>query len=196
MTEPNALISTIPRKKTPLAYASLMLAELCDRIEEQEDREGPIDAALIAAFEDTALSFADGVDRRIAFDTFIKGSIETARQAREQWNAQVQLLKLVHEKFKERTKAIVETTLAKDPELEFRGKLGKLAIQRNPPSLVLAFGDKVLTLDLIKFFGIDMEFVRVSYAVDTERVKGALRAGTEITWAALRSDATHLRFRK
>ena len=82
------------------------------------------------------------------------------------------------------------------PDLPYAGKLGKLALQKNPASLQLAFGDKSLTPDMISYFNITQEYVKVRYDLDMPKVKADLQAGKAIDWAALKTDGCHLRIRK
>jgi hypothetical protein len=176
------------KKKTPLAEAASLLTELCERIDNGEN----LDHALMAAFNETKLDLAEAVDRRIAFDHWCKGAIEAARQARNDWDERKKLLEALLERFKENTKAIIEA----NPDLPYAGKLGRLALQKNPPSVQYAFGTKDVTPDLIDYLGIPREYVRVTYEIDTAKVKADLLAGKEITWAALKTDGCHLRVRK
>lgn len=175
--------------KQPMDLAALVLAELCDKIDNGAD----LDQELVRAFDDAKLTLAAAVDRRIAFDTWIKGAIEAAREARTQWEERVQLLKAMHERFKANTLAIVQAA-----DVPYQGSLGKIRAQRNPVGVKLTWGDKLLSPDLIDMLGIDDRFVRVKteYSIDAAAVKAALEAGEDLPWARLDQSGFHVRFTK
>lgn len=186
VTQPAA----VERRKAPMDWAASVLAEICD---EMDNTEGAITDDMLARFEDASIDLAEAVDRRIAFDTWIKGATKAARKARDEWNDRVQKLKALHDRFKERTKAIIED----NPNLPYQGNLGKMRVQKSAPSVETTFGDKELTKDLIDMFGIEERFIRrkVEYAVDAQAVKDAIKAGEEISWAQLKQ-SSHVRFGK
>ena len=188
MTELQLPTAIMPRK-TPLAEAALILAELCDLI----DGGAEIGPALMGAFNDTRLQLADAVDRRICFDTWIKGAQNAARRARDEWATRAKQLDALHDAFKENTKAV----LLQAPDLPYQGKLGKIALQKNPPALRLAFGDKYVTLETIEMFGIPDRFLRVETirSVDIGAVKEAIQGGDQVPWAEI-EQGQHVRFRK
>ncbi len=188
MTELQQPTAIIPRK-TPLAEAALILAELCDRI----DGGAEMVPALLEAFNDTRLALADAVDRRICFDTWVKGAIEAAKSARDEWISRSKQLEALHEAFKANTKAV----LLQAPDIPYQGKLGKIALQKNPPALRLAFGDKYVTPETIEMFGIPDRFLRVEVirSVDIGAVKEAIQAGDQVPWADI-EQGQHVRFRK
>lgn len=196
MSDDTAL-ALVPRK-TSLGEAASMLTALCDQIdamaEEQSanKRLAAIDSALVRAFEDTRLELADAVDRRIGFDVWAKAALVAARAARKEWNDRVQLLKALHERFRERTRDVV----AANPNISYAGRLGRLAVQKNAPKVVLVFGDKSVTADMVRFLGIEPEYLRVTYAINLEAVEVAIKAGKTLSWAALKTDGSHLRIRK
>lgn len=175
--------------KQPMDLAALVLAELCEQVDSGAD----LDRELVARFDDAKLTLADAVDRRIAFDTWIKGAIEASRAARADWDQRTQLLKRIHEAFKAKTLAIVEAS----PDVPFVGRFGRLASQKSPPAIKLSFGDKQLTPQLIDMFGIDERFVKTvtTQTIDIDAVKAALAAGDNLPWAE-QVQGTHLRIRK
>ena len=186
MTE--ALV-TVNKPKVPMAFAATILSRLCDQIDDGVD---PSDA-LVAVFEETKLDLADAVDRRIAFETWLSGSIETAKKARDAYAERARKLTAAHEAFKKNTMDIMQA----NPNLPYKGDLGRLAIQANPASLKLAFAGKELTPDVIAMFGVDQKYVKTftTLVLDTVAVKAALQAGETFEWATLERGQS-LRFRK
>lgn len=179
----------LEQRKTPLALAAALLSELCERIDAGESPEG----ALLESFNDSRLALADAVDRRIAFDTWVKGAIDAAKEARDDWAAQAKRLEGLHDAFKKNTLQVVEGT----PDVPYQGRLGKIAVQNNPPALETVFQEKQLSGDMIDMFGIDPEFYTVEtvYKLNTKAVKAALAEGKSIPWALL-TQGRSVRFRK
>lgn len=176
--------------KLPMAYAAQVLSQICDEIDGTER----IDGFLKEAFEDARLSLSDAVDRRIAFDRWTKIQKDAAEEAIDFYKGRLEILKSVHEKFKQRTKEILEAT----PDVPYVGKLGPIKIAGNggQRTITYAFGDKRIDPDTAALFGVPADYViaKTIYAIDTERVRAELEAGRELEWATLEERGTHIQF--
>ncbi len=175
--------------RIPMAWSAQTLARVCDEI----DDAVTIDAALDQAFTDASVDLGEAVDRRIAFDRWIKIQVAAQEEGYRYYRARKELLEQVHSRFKEKTKAIIEAS----PGLEeaFRGKLGKISLCASPPAVEYSFGTKEITPEAAVMFGVPQEYLvtKVSYAVDSARVKGELQSGQTLDWASLRT-GFHIRF--
>lgn len=169
--------SSLPTK-IPLAFAATLLAKVSDDIE-----SGNLDATLIAAFEDAKLATSEAVDRRIAFDAFIKSAIDRCKETAKSWRDEAAKLEKAHKRFLERTKEIVEA----NPDIPFKGSLGRFVIQNNPPSVAYTFEEFELNETLIDALGIDPQYVVVetSYRINKQKISQDLKNGVEIPWAKL-----------
>lgn len=180
--------------KTPMALAASLLSDLCERVDAGED---PTDS-LIAAFSDVRVALADSVDRRIAFDRWISGQIATAKTVRDEWAAEVKKLARLQERFEENT----ITTVVDNPGIPFEGRLGKIAVQNNAPSLELDAACKgeldTATIALLK---IPKKWIKktVSVRLDSAAVKAFLVGEPDEkkwpAWASL-SVGKQVRFKK
>lgn len=169
--------SSLPTK-IPLAFAAMLLAKVSDDIE-----SGNLDATLITAFEDAKLATSEAVDRRIAFDGFIKAAINQCKETAKGWRDEAAKLEKAHKRFLERTKEIVEA----NPDIPFQGNLGKFAIQANPPSVAYEFEEFDLNEALIDTLGIDPQYVVIetTYRINKQKISQDLKNGVEIPWAKL-----------
>ena len=192
MTQPTLVIDAeviqVKSDRTPMTWAAFALAEMCAAL---EDGATP-DAVFVQHFKANELALAEAVDRRIAIRIQIKADLEAARAERASWDARVQQLKALDDRCDDMT---VETMKA-HPDLPYKGKLGRFALQKNPPSVKLAFGEKDVTEDMVTFFAIPEEFVKRTIEIKTAVVKDALKEGKPIPWAELNADGVHLRVRK
>lgn len=178
------------KPRIPMAFAAMILSELCDRLDDGEDPS----ELMVHAFKDAEVSLAEATDRRIAFVNWVTGAIDAAKRARDQWSERARKLSALEAAFKSATAEIVKN----NPDIPFKGDLGRLAVQSNPPSLDLAFAGKELNPELMSMMGIDDRFVIVAttYTLNVAAVKAALAAGEEISWASLKTDGYHLRVKK
>lgn len=172
-----------------MAWAASALAELCDRLDNGEEPT----AALVSLFSETRLELAEAVDRRIAFIKYVEGAIEGARAARNEWDRQKTLLETMLAAMKARTKEIVETY----PDLPYAGSLGKLAVQKNggKAPVELAFGERELSREIIEMFGVPEHLIKITYTLDTDKLRRALEAGEDFPWATLQDRGSHLRIK-
>lgn len=178
------------RPKTTLTEAAHLLAELMERIDNGED----LGEVLVAAFHDTRLDLAQAVDRRIAFAHWVKGAIAMAKEQRDEWRQKVQQLEMLEDRFKANTQAAIE----ENPDIPFVGSMGKISVQKNPPSLKLAFEGKSLTPDMVECFQIPKQYVvtKVTYELDTAQLKTDILAGdTRVPWAWIEQGQS-VRFKK
>ncbi len=176
---PKELIQTGSRlpTKIPLGFAAMLLAKVSDDIE-----SGNLDATLIAAFEDAKLATSEAVDRRIAFDAFIKSAIDRCKDTAKSWRDEASKLEKAHKRFLERTKEIVEA----NPDIPFKGNLGRFAIQKNNPSVECDVDE--VDQETIDFLGIDPKYIAIetTYRIDKTKLSQDLKNGVEIPWARLK----------
>ncbi len=175
--------------KVPMAFAAQTLAQICDEV----DSADKIDALLQTAFDDAKLDLGESVDRRIAFDRWVKIQVEAAEEGYRYYRDRKSLLEQVHARFKERTKAIIEA----EPGMEdaFRGRLGKISLCNSPTVVEYSFGSREVTPEVAEMFGVDQAYLlpKVVYKIDAARVKQELELGEALPWATLKT-SKHIRF--
>ena len=184
-----------PQAKVPLHEAVLTLSTICERIENGET----IDETLSCLFENGKLALADAVDRRIALLHVVKGLAAEAKSAKEEWSSRVYQLNKIEESIKARTKEAMKI----DPELPYKGTIGKLALQKSPAKLVLdvATYDERLPnvlnpIDLKeRVFPTEVVEKHIYYTLNKAKVKEMLKKGEKFLWARLVQD-DHVRVRK
>lgn len=171
MTKPN---------HDPMAIAAEALEQACDQV----DQAANLDERLQFFFQDAQLQFGEEIDKRIAFNNWVKIQIEAAENAVMFYEQRIADLKTVHQRFKERTQAVVEA----QPNLTFRGKLGKIWVQKNNPGVEYAFGGREVDPQTIEVFGVPEDYVKTKlvYTIDSEKLKADLTAGKKFLWATLR----------
>src|SRR5688500_18041871 len=125
----------LDRVKIPMSWAAAALADLCDQIDNGVEPT----KAVSLLFQERKLDLAEAVDRRIAFVNAVDAQIEAARKAKDAWAAQVRSLEALLAAMKAGTKEIIEA----HPDLPYKGSIGRLAVQKNPPAVKTTFGDKV-----------------------------------------------------
>lgn len=176
--------------KLPMVYAAEILSTICDEI----DGTDKIDEFLIRAFDDAKQTLAESVDRRIMFDTWSKIQMEAAQEAADQFAARAAKIKAVRERFRLRTKEILESL----PEVPYAGKLGKISIVSNGGlrAIEYSFGSKHITPATAELFGVPEDYIlsRVDYFIDTERVRAELENGKTLEWAKLAERGTRVSF--
>lgn len=171
-----------------MQYAADVLAQLCDEV----DSADMIDSFLLEAFKDAEIDLQDAVDRRIAFDRWVKIQVEATKEGLRYYAERRQLLEAVHERFKAKTKEILEAR----PDLPYSGRLGKITLAGNggQQTIDYAFGDKKISPEAAALFGVPADYVIATYAIDSERVRAELEAGKTLGWASLADRGTHVRF--
>lgn len=170
-------LAAIPKPTVPIAQAAASLASVCDLI---DGGANPKDAIVQVMFAAGRRQLADCVDEHIAFKTFVEGAAETAKQAKAAWEASRKRLVAVAAAVDE----LLKTTIEEKPDLPYSGRIGSLAVHKNPPKVVLAWGeDTSVTEEQIQFWGIDEEYLRRSAEVDLDAIKRDLKAGKDIPWA-------------
>lgn len=176
------------KSQEPLALAAQTLAQLCDEV----DSSDRIDEVLLAAFDGAKLQLETEIDRLIHFDKMSKDRQNAYKDAARYYRDQADYMEDIRSRFKAR---VTEVMLA-NPNLPFRGRLGKISCVENQPSVDYAFGDKHVTDEVIDFYGIPADYLKekVSYEVDHARVKAELLAGKELPWARLKPTSHHVRF--
>lgn len=172
----------------PLALAAQTLASLCDTVDEAPN----IDQALQLAFDDAALALEHEVDRRIAFDLWSRTQLEASKDAYRYYRDRAAHIEEVRDRFKAR---LVEAMVA-NPNLPFRGRLGKVSCVENPQGVDYAFGDRKLDENTIDFFGIPPDYVKtkVTFEIDHDKVKADIAAGKILEWAKPAPTKHHVRF--
>ncbi len=167
--------------KLPLAWAAQVFAQICDDV----DGATKIDEFLKAAFDDARCDLAESVDRRIAFDRWCKEQVAAAEEGYRWYRARKEMIERVHGSFRERTKDVVDS----QPDVVFQGRLGKIWVQNNPPTVEYTFGAReAITPEVAEAFGVPSEYLvaKTTYRVDSERTKAELQAGEELGWATVR----------
>ena len=177
------------KSKSPMAFAAHELSVVCDEMDGADKIDQFLDR-----FEDASLTLSDAVDRRIAVDREFKIRIAAAEEGYRYYRAAKEHLEAVHTRFKERTKAVIETS-SEGVQEAFRGKLGKISLCNSPPSVEYAFATKELTLEAADFFGVPRHYLitKTTYQVDTALVKAELQTGEQLGWATLKL-GRHIRF--
>lgn len=184
--------------KVPLAQAQTDFARICQAIDEAED----LDDVLIQTFQERQLARVDAVDRRVLVDGHFKREIAGTRETIKYLRGYLKALEENHEKFKERTKDLIEVMKA-DPDMPPlpKGELGSLTIAKSGTSVDLevkpsSFScSNTLSPEQVKMYEIPEKFLRRREVIelDTKAVKAGLEAGEEYPWARLKDNGTHLR---
>lgn len=172
----------------PLALAAQTLSAICDAVDESPN----IDEVLTRTFNDAQLQLEAEVDKRIAFDMWSKNQLDAAKEGYRYFRERAASLEEVRTRFKER---MTQAMLA-NPNLPFRGRLGKVSCVENPKGVDYTFGDRTLDESVIDFFAIPAEYVKtkISYEIDHQKVKADLAAGKELGWAKPAAPKHHVRF--
>lgn len=191
-TMSNAPSSGSKPSLSPMGFAAQAFDQVCGDVENAIT----IDDRLKQLFADSQEELQYRVDKRIAFDRWIKIQKAAAEEGIAYYQDLLARLESVHEKFKAQTKADVEAV----PNVEFRGKLGKIWVQKNNPRIEYSFGDKRVSKEVIEMFGVPDEYViareipaTVEYSIDSARLMADLKAGKEFPWATLKQ-GSHVRF--
>ncbi len=179
------------QKKIPLIIAADLVERACAEID-RADEKLKIDAFLEVAFNDAMEDLSDAVDRRIGFDRWTKIQIKAAQEAYRFYRNRKLLLEAVHKRFKEKT----AEQMGINPNTPYRGLLGKISLVANQGAVEYPFGEnKSLSQELVDAFGIPLEYLRpkLTYKIDTTRVKADLLAGQTFLWAKMK-EGFHARF--
>jgi hypothetical protein len=184
-----ALTITDARPKADLGLAAMQFSQIDRAVESAED----LDAALLASFNYAELQTTRAVEQAIVFERFVRDVIDDAKEAEASYREARRRAEAILERFK----AKVQQVITEHPDQPYKCKLGRIAIQKNPPQLETVWGDKTLTPEDISLFGIDSEFyeVQTTYKLRTDHVKRYLAAGNELPWASLKQ-TEGVRFRK
>lgn len=174
----------LPKLKglSPTAFAAVAFDCVCQII----DSAPRLTDALKQLFQDAHEELQYRVDKRIAFDRWVKVQIGAAEEAAAFYKLKAHDLRQMHVNFKTRVKADLEAA----PDVEFRGTLGKVWLQRpSKRRLILTVPDKDLTLETVTTFNIPMRYLKtvttVSTHLDTNLVREDLANGKVLEWAGL-----------
>lgn len=171
-------------EQNPLAIAADALETACEFI----DKADVLDETLRAFFDDAKLTLESEVDKRLAFDRWTKIQVQAAQEAVAYYEGRIAQINEVREAFKEKTQKAIEA----NPGVTFRGKLGKIWVQKHQPGVSYAFGSKDITPEQVLAFGVPGEYVksRLVYWIDSEKLKADLLAGKTFPWASLYQGAS------
>ncbi len=186
-------MADIANKPTPMEYAAQSLTDIYRLIDNSET----IDDYLINNFKQSSLKLASAIDRRIALLKNLKFEQDKLKTIKGQYENYLRTVRRIEESVKDYTKYIMEG----NPNLQYRGDLGRIALQPSQPKLVLDFSlesrtisncisDKVL-LDT----KIPEKYIvkHIHYAIDREAIKTYLGQGdVSLPWARLVRDK-HIR---
>lgn len=182
--------------QTPFLSAAVILADLCNKIDESSDE---IDSDILAQFDTATTCLEESIDRRKFVIREAESKIELARAYKRSIDETIKRLQKVQDRITESTKVMVGL----NPNIPFKDTLGnKLTVRKNSQAhLVLALDlreaksvSNILDDASISLLGIDEKYIKqVSYTtLNTEKVKTDLATGIAIPWAALHF-GTHLR---
>jgi hypothetical protein len=175
-------------KKVPLQWAAEAFSQISNRIEESDD----IDTALVSAFDESRIDIAEALDRRRAFKNYCEMMIARCKDEKKRIQEVQSRIEDVLERFKEKTKAIIEA----NPSIPFVDTLGKKisVVKNGAPRLSLKLPltasksvANIIDAEQAEFFGVDKKYLKqVSFLVlDTEVLKADLKAGQSCDWAEL-----------
>jgi len=180
-----------PEAVVPLAQAAQALSEITRQIDEGAD----LNATILAQFSNARLDLATGVDFTVGMLRFLEGNVQACKAARDAYIARANQLEQMAKAWKEATIGVMQ----KNPDLPYAGTLGRLAIQKNPPSLKLTFETQscstTITDETLLAVGISPKYVQPVYKLLTDVVKADLKAGIQIPWAST-DQGNHLRIRE
>lgn len=184
-------VNLVVKAKLPLHWATRILADLCDQVDESPE----LSDALLQAFKAAAVSHAESIDRRKALMWAIEGSLKAARGARAEVDAYVQRLKAIAEKVKLTTKEAMQEA----PDLPWKDSVGrKLTLAKNAEEkLILSFDVKakrtftnLVHSETVRMFDIPEKYLkRITVTLlDSDAIKADLAAGVSIMWAEAKRD--------
>lgn len=167
---------------TPAAMAAVTYSQLCDIIDDAE----MIDAKLRRAFKDSHEDHQYRVDKRTAMKRWFDAQRKAAEDEKKYYIQMIAGIDAAEERFNE----MVLEDMAATPNIEFRGKLGKIWIQ-DTESVDLIFGKSPqITPDMKTMMNVDDKYVRQVFIISKEAVAADLAAGKKLPWASLKHKKT------
>lgn len=151
-----------------LHEAASNLERICDNIDSVDD----ISAELQSAFVEAGQDLASSVDRRISYIKYCESQIDAARNMREEWDDRAKKFETILDRIKQDAIAAIKA----NPNLPYKGMLGKLRVQKNStPTLVLteSFCAGIYNVD------------KVITSLDKKAIIEDLKQGEEIPGAKL-----------
>lgn len=186
----------VTKKRAPLELAALDFAAVLNQI---ESLEGDIDQAILSTFGELKVELADAVDRRIYFLQFLESQIEHVEKMEKAWKNRRQVLENLNERIKESTK---QTILSSEGSLKLKGTTGELAVQKSPPSVRYQFEPsrrsfEIITDDIVSKYKIPAKYLQHVELLQLNKalVKEELLAGTELEFATIEKNNSHVRIR-
>lgn len=172
-----------------LMDGSKMLVQACALVQEKEDANEPLTAALVEHFSFVKLQHKKNVDIAVDFSEATQGFIDLCNAKIKRITKERDRAMAVHKELKRLAKdAVTQNELR--PLAGFRGKI---YLQRNSnPKLVLAFNDENLTPDMVSAFMIEEKYIKRS--INNSAVTADLETGKLIPWASL-ENGTHARLK-
>lgn len=125
--------------RVPLLEA---LSDLRDIVEAVEFAGGEVSDSLLPVFNRTVENLTQAIDRRVFLLKQIDAEVELLSEAA----AQLLVKKRMLEKIKERVKALTADAMRRNPDLEFRGNLGRFRIVANGGLQPLEYRVKLETI--------------------------------------------------
>jgi hypothetical protein len=174
------------RPKPPKKTLSELIAEV-EEIEQSFSDMEEISQEVVREHFEAITAVDEKTDKMIAFIERMRMESAAASEKAEAYKSKSKILENAAERCCEYAKFLLKM----HPDLEYRGKKGKFALQRIAPKLVITTpqhrfsSDKVIPDD--QLFAIPEEFreVKVIWTYNTKKIKDTLQAGTQTPIARL-----------
>ncbi len=174
------------RPKPPKKSLGEMLADI-EQMEKSFEDMGEISQETVREHFEAITALDEKTDKMIGFIERMQLESAAAAEKAEAYKAKSKMLENAADRCREYAKFLLKT----HPDLEYRGKKGRFALQRIAPKLVITTAqhrfssDKVIPDD--QLFAIPEEFrqVKVIWTYNTEKIKAVLQSGTETPIARL-----------
>lgn len=150
-----------------LHEAASNLERICDTIDSVDD----ISAELQSAFAEAGQDLASSVDRRISYIKYCESQIDAARNMREEWDDRAKKFETILDRIKQDAIAAIKA----NPNLPYKGMLGKLRVQKNSTPYLVLDPD----------FDIMPYVVKLEPRIDRSEIIKALKEGKEVPHAKL-----------
>ncbi len=150
--------------------AATNLERICEDIDYADD----ITQELKDVFAEANDNLTTAVDRRISYIKYCESQIDAALNMREEWNDRAKKF----QKILERIKLETIDTIKANPNLPYRGEMGKLRVQRNSAP--------TLCIDEANFAPSQNCYIeKISKTLNKQMIIEELKAGNEISGAWL-----------
>lgn len=188
MASDETKLTMVKRPLVPLGTTAQLLADLCARVDADED----LTPVFLQLFSDAEISQKRGIDDAKAFATDLKALIAGSKAARDGWAERAKKLDAALEKLKEEAKNALEA----HPDLPWQDSFGRqLTLAKNSASaLKYSFVIKdsrtftnIVDLQTVQFFDIPARYLNhVTFTtLDSAAIKADLEAGVELSWVKI-----------